>query len=113
MKPKVRRRTAVRKRSGRLVISRPSRWMRPAVGRAMAPIRASRVVFPEPLGPFSTVSRAPSTARLTSSMAVKALGRPSLKTLRTRSSRIISQALITASGSTMEACQAGTRVAAV
>ena len=42
---------AVRNLSGRLVISRPWRWILPEVGLAMHPMRPRRVVFPEPLGP--------------------------------------------------------------
>jgi hypothetical protein len=82
MKPKVRRRSSVRKRSGRLVSSvrTPSRtrWMRPAVGRAMAPTRVSSVVLPEPLGPVRRVIFPAGTCRLTSETAATGVPSPSM-----------------------------------
>jgi len=79
MNPKVRRRVSVRKRSGRLVISRPSTNTLPEVGLAMAPMMLSSVVLPDPLGPLKTVTLRASTSRLTSSMAVNSSGRLRLK----------------------------------
>src|SRR4030042_2240241 len=81
MNPKVWRRMAVRNRSGRLVIPRPPSMSLPAVGRAMQPMRPSKVVLPEPLGPLNTVAWPASSERLTPATATTSLGLPALKTL--------------------------------
>jgi len=85
MKPKVFRLISVRNLSGRLVISRPIRKIRPDVGLAMQPIKLSRVVFPDPLAPQR---RHPvgSIERVIPSTAMNSFDRPALKTFRTSSS---------------------------
>src|SRR3990172_13136920 len=90
MKPKAFRRISVRNRSGRLVISRPPRKILPEVGRAMHPRRDRRVVFPDPLGPLSTVVRPGSIAAVIPSRAQNSLGFPAWKTFRTSFSSILS-----------------------
>src|SRR5512143_551831 len=82
MKPNVLRRTSVRNRSGRLVMSRPESTIRPDVGRAMHPMMPRRVVLPEPLGPLKTVTFPDCREQLTPSRAMYSLCLPALKTLR-------------------------------
>jgi hypothetical protein len=82
-KPKVARRSSVRKRSGRAEMSRPSRRTRPLLGRVRPPIKPSSVVLPEPLGPRSAVIRPGSMPKLTSRTAVNSFGWPALKVLLT------------------------------
>ena len=54
----------------------PESVILPEVGLAMQPIRLNRVVFPEPLGPLSTVTLLESIERLTPLMATNSLGFP-------------------------------------
>ena len=79
MNPKVLQRISVRKRSGRLLISRSPSQILPEVGRAMQPRMLSRVVLPDPLGPLKTVTRSKATLSVTASRAVNSLDLPLLK----------------------------------
>jgi hypothetical protein len=54
--PKVLRLISIKNLSGRLVISLSDTENSPAVGLAIHPMTLSSVVFPEPLGPFITVT---------------------------------------------------------
>lgn len=111
MKPKVRRRTSVRKRSGKLEMTSPSMLMRPDVGRAMQPTRLKRVVFPDPLGPVNAVAMRLSRASVTPRKAGNSFGWPALYSFVTSRSSII-QVLMTRSGSTVAARHVGSTVAA-
>ena len=79
----------------------------------MQPMRDRSVVFPEPLGPFKTVTLHPSRERVTPSTAINALDLPRLNPLRTFMQFYHSQDLMTESGSTIAALQEGTMVATV
>ena len=74
---------------------------------------ASRVVFPDPLGPLTTVTRFGAIVRLIPRTAQISLWRPWLKAFLTSCSSIMGLQRMMVSGSVTAARQMGTMVATV
>ncbi len=82
----------------------------------MQPTILSKVVLPEPLGPFNTVTLFSAMFRFTLLIAENSFGLPALKTFLTLTSSIMAYSpvwRIAVSGSMVAARQVGTMVATV